>query len=388
MLKKIAVGAGISALLATVVWAQTPPAGQQGAGRGAGRGAAAGAAAGAPRVDPNTPTEEQWNKPEAQAYVAKAKALAGNDPDLQYDFSYNCTAAGTHILGGGGAVMTTGDGAVMQNSDPKIPFVQMPAQTQMLPPQRLFDNLWRFGSTGVGAWLVTSNDGYILFDTLNNADEARDEIIGGMKKVGLDPAKIKYVVFGHFHLDHTGGGYYIEQNVHPQVMLMGRDDWPLYFKSLASNEGQGARIKDKTPIKRGQDAEDGQKLTVGDTTVTLISMPGHTPGSTGMILPAKYQGRVHKILITTASAGGNNVRNRESFIGGFEHIWNWAEREKVESVLNAHINYNINTLSRQAYVANNYPPAKNPLLYGVDKTHKYIEITRACAQARLEALGW
>jgi metallo-beta-lactamase class B len=393
MLRKLVAGFGLGVCVVAVMLAQgAPPAAPAGRGRGgaqagAGRGAAQAAAAQA-AAPAGTPTEEQWNKPEVHAFVAKANALAGTDPDLQYDADFNCTAAGTHIAGGGGARMTVGDGAKLQNTDPKIPFVEVPEQTTMLPPQRFFDNVWRFGSTGVGAWLITSNDGYILFDTLNNGDEARDVILGGMKKVGLDPTKIRYVFFGHFHLDHTGGGHTIETLIHPRMMLMGRDDWPLYFKAMASSEGQSNRLTDKTPMTRGADAEDGQKLTVGDTTVTLISMPGHTPGSTGMIMPAKYQGKVHDILIVTASAGGDNVRNRESFIGGFEHIWNWGEREKVESVLNAHLNYNMNTLSRQTYVNDHYPPAKNPMLYGVEKTHKYIEITRACSQARLEALGW
>ena len=87
-----------------------------------------------------------------------------------------------------------------------------------------------------------------------------------------------------------------------------------------------------------------------------------------MIFPAKVRGQTHNVLIVTASAGGDNVRNRESFIGGYEHIWNWGLREKVESVLNAHLNYNHNTLSRITYVNNNYPPVKNPMLYGVEKT--------------------
>ena len=380
MLKKLMLGTAITVLAASLAYAQTPPAAPAagGGGRGAGRGAAA--AGGAPPQDPNTPTEEQWNKPEAQAFVTKARAEAGADPDLLYDFSYNCTAAGTHVLGGGGAVMTIGDGANEPGS--KIPYVAMPAGGATLPPQRFFDNLWRFGSTGVGAWLVTTPKGYILFDTLNNPDEARDIILGGMKKVGLDPKMIKYVFFGHFHLDHTGGGKYIEDTLHPK-MLMGRDDWPLYFKSMET-----ARFADKTPMTRGLDIDDGMKLTIGDVTATFIAMPGHTPGSTGMIFNAKYQGKYHKVLVTTASAGGNNVRNRESFVGGFEHIWNWALKEKVESVINAHVNYNMNTLSRQAYVANNYPPKNNPMLYGVDKTRRYIEITRACSQARLAALGW
>jgi metallo-beta-lactamase class B len=356
MLKTVLAGIGVSAFVATVVVAQV-----------------------------GTPTEEQWNSPEAQAFVAKAKAIAGSDPDLQFDFAFNCTAAGSHVAGGGGARMTVGDGALMPNSS--IPYVEVPPQTEMLPPHRVFDNLWRFGSTGVGAWLITSDDGYILFDALNDADDARDVIVGGMKTVGLDPTRIRHVLFGHFHLDHTGGGHYIQELVRPQV-LMGRDDWPLYFRSVASSEGQGARLQDKVPMTRGADAEDGMTLTVGDTTVTLISMPGHTPGSTGLIFPAKYQGQIHNVLIVTASAGGNNVRNREAFIGGYEHIWNWGIRERVESVLNAHLNYNINSLSRMTYVNDNYPPAQNPLLYGVEKTRDYIEITRACSQARLAALGW
>jgi metallo-beta-lactamase class B len=386
----------MSALLATVVLAQAPPAGQPAPGRGAGqagggRGATAGGAAaqaGRGAAPAGTPTEEQWAKPEVQAYVAKAKALAGNDPDLGYDVAFNCTAAGSHIAGGGGARMTVGDGAILQNSDPRIPYIEVPAGQGALPPQRIFDNLWRFGGTGVGAWLITSNDGYILFDTLNDASDARDTIVGGMRSVGLDPTKIRHVVIGHFHLDHTGGAHWIEENIKPQQILMGRDDWPRYFQSVASAEGQGGRLQDKTPMKRGGDAQDGQKLTVGDTTATLISMPGHTPGSTGMIFPAKFGGRTFNALIVTASAGGNNVRNRESFIGGYEHIWNWGLREKVETVLNAHLNYNHNTLSRITYVNKSYPPAKNPMIYGVEKTAKYIEITRACSQARLEALGW
>jgi metallo-beta-lactamase class B len=396
MLKYLAAGLVACVLLAGVLVAQsTPPPAPAGDGRGGrqggGRGVAGAASlpnAPADSAPAGTPTEEQWNKPEAQAFVTKAKALAGDDPDLQYDFSFNCTAAGSHIAGGGGARMTVGDGAILQNTDPKIPYIEVPAGQGALPPQRVFDNLWRFGGSGVGAWLITSNDGYLLFDALNDAHEARDVIVGGMKQVGLDPARIRYMAFGHFHLDHTGGGHYIEENIRPQMILMGRDDWPLYFRSVASSAGQGARLQDKTPMKRGADLQDGQKLTIGDTTVTFVSMPGHTPGSTGMIFPAKYQGRTHNVLVVTASAGGNNVRNRESFIGGYEHIWNWGLRENVESVLNAHLNYNHNTLSRMTYVTRNYPPARNPMLYGVEKTRRYIEITRACSQARLEALGW
>ena len=34
------------------------------------------------------------------------------------------------------------------------------------------------------------------------------------------------------------------------------------------------------------------------------------------------------------------------------------------------------------------PAAKNPIIYGADRTARYLNILRACSQARMEALGW
>jgi hypothetical protein len=61
---------------------------------------------------------------------------------------------------------------------------------------------------------------------------------------------------------------------------------------------------------------------------------------------------------------------------------------KVESVMQAHPNTNMNILARTKYVHENYPPKKNPLLYGVERTERYLNIVRACTQARLEIFGW
>ena len=119
--------------------------------------------------------------------------------------------------------------------------------------------------------------------------------------------------------------------------------------------------------------------------ITIFQMTGHTPGSIGMVVPVRYQGRQHPILLVTA---GSDVPNRESFIGGYEHIWDEAIKMKVESVMQSHPNTNMNLLARTKYVHENYPPAKNPLLYGAERTAKYLNIVRWCTQARLEILGW
>ncbi len=345
---------------------------QQPATPGRGRGGRGGGGS------PHLPTQAQWDSnPTTQEYLTQAKAIAGDDPDLQFDAGVFCQASG-------GATNQDRATIGVPNSTPHLQPFPSPNPPQNLGLYRLFDNFYWIGDSGVGSWLITSNDGYIMFDTTNSADEVRDLIIPSMEKAGLDPTKIRYVVFGHWHLDHTGGGQYIQSHYHP-AMIMGPEDWDLYFKTMQSGTGMAANLKDKTPMTRGIDATDGMKITVGDVTATIYEMTGHTPGSIGMIVPVQYQGEYHPILIVTA---GTDVHDRESFIGGYEHIWDIGIADKVESVMQVHPNTNMNLLARMKYVNDEYPPAKNPLLYGPVRTARYINIMRACTQARMAALNW
>ena len=138
-------------------------------------------------------------------------------------------------------------------------------------------------------------------------------------------------------------------------------------------------------MQRGEDAVDGMKILLGGVNATIYEMTGHTPGSIGMVVPVKYQSKEHPILLVTAAT---DVHNREAFVGGYEHIWDAAIKDKAKSVMQVHPNTNMNLLARMKYVNDNYPPAKNPLLYGADRTRRDIEIMRACTEARMEALGW
>jgi metallo-beta-lactamase class B len=378
MVKRILAGIGVSVVATTLAYAQgqaPPPAG--------GRGGAA----------PKLPSVAQWDamSPKAKEYVDKARAIAGKDPDLVFDFGIFCKASG-------GSQNEDRASVGVPESEPKLRPYPAPSPAKVIGGQRLFDNFYWIGNTGIGAWLITSNDGYILFDTMNSEEDARDIIIPAIKKLNLDPMKIKYLVFGHNHFDHTGGGEYIQRMTGAKA-VMHRDDWELYLKSTGrGGGGRGGRggaagppavpapAPPPTPkMKRDIDATDGMKLTVGDVTGTIFTMTGHTPGSIGMVVPVKWQGTNHPILLVTA---GTDVNNRGDFVGGYEHIWDEAIKMKVENVMQAHPNTNMNLLARTTYVHDSYPPAKNPLLYGPDRTERYINIMRNCTLARMEILGW
>jgi metallo-beta-lactamase class B len=389
MARTLLAGLATAVMTAAVVSAQGPPAGR---GTGQGRGDAG---AGGGRGSANLPTEEQWTNmsPKAKEYVDKAKIIAADDPDLQFDFGIFCKASG-------GSQNPDRAAVGVPNSEPKLEPFPAPSPAQVIGLQRLFDNFYWIGNTSIGAWLITSNDGYILFDTMNSEDDAKNLIIPEIQKAKLDPMKIKYLVFGHNHFDHTGGGEYV-QRVTGAKAVMHRDDWEIYLKSSGRGGGRGRGRGDASAdaaaapppqpaaplpkMKRDIDATDGMTLTVGDITATIFQMTGHTPGSIGMVVPVRYQGRQHPILLVTAAT---DVHNRESFVGGYEHIWDEAIKMKVENVMQAHPNTNMNLLARTKYVNDHYPPAKNPLLYGAARTERYINIMRNCTLARMEVLGW
>src|SRR6185295_17061410 len=129
------------------------------------------------------------------------------------------------------------------------------------------------------AWAVTTSEGIIVIDTLFDYS-VEDEIVNGLTKLGLDPKQIKYVIVSHGHIDHAGGAKLLQDRFGARV-LMSAADWDLIARNTQS----------WPKPKRDIVVVDGQKLTLGDTTLTMYSTPGHTPGTISTIIPVKDQGR-------------------------------------------------------------------------------------------------
>jgi metallo-beta-lactamase class B len=56
-------------------------------------------------------------------------------------------------------------------------------------PVKVFDNLYYVGEKEYSAWAVKTSDGIIVIDTIWDYS-VEDEIVGGLRKLGLDPANI------------------------------------------------------------------------------------------------------------------------------------------------------------------------------------------------------
>ena len=287
------------------------------------------------------PTAEQLAaSPEAQTIIANAKRMAGNDPDLVREVNRFCT----------------------WNASANVPPGNSPETVQVL------DNVYLATTGAVSAWIIKTSAGIILWDTLNSEAEAKDIIEAGMRKFGMNPADIRHIVIGHHHNDHTGGLAYFQRMYNPTI-YMGKLDWDVMMASPTA-----ARLR------RGEDARDGQKLTLGDTTITLFLLPGHTPGSVSGIFSGRYQGRMVSILNLTASRFSSYAS-----LAPFQRIFDEGKRAKVEAVVQVHPEINMLKTATIAALRTYPVSGAHPLLWAPEKTARYMDVELECGKARIAA---
>jgi metallo-beta-lactamase class B len=232
-------------------------------------------------------------------------------------------------------------------------------------PTQLFDNVYYVGKTDVGAWVLKTSDGLVLFDTLNNADEAANIIVPGMRKLGLDPDQIKLVILTHFHNDHTGGlPYFRAKNVR---MMASEMDW-----------GQLGGVPNPQSVIR-----DGQVVEVGDTAVTLLLIPGHTPGTIAALFPVFDHGQRHMAVLTGGIGPTGGLDMHQTAIGSLEHLAAVTKKAGVDVLLDPH--EAIIDSAAWGYIMHpaERKPNQNDLILGAEPFQRFNDMLTTCMKARV-----
>src|ERR1700730_7710195 len=131
--------------------------------------------------------------PTVDSYIATAKAAAGTD--WAGTFLRLCIppSAGPQAAGGQAGA---GRGAGGRGTTPRTPA----RETWYAEPAKVADNLYFLGTRIHSAWAIVGSQGIIVLEALFDY-AAKDEILGGLKKLGLDASKVKYVILSHAHGD-------------------------------------------------------------------------------------------------------------------------------------------------------------------------------------------
>ena len=248
----------------------------------------------------------------------------------------------------------------------------------VIEPTRVFDNLYVIGRTSTVVWAVTTSAGIVLIDS-GYGDQLESVLLPGMKTLGLDPAQVKYVIVGHGHGDHFGGAAYFQQRG-ARVVLAG-PDWDLVETPPAA--GRGAAVVQ--PPKRDVVAVEGQAIVVGDVSFTPVMIPGHTPGSMGVIFPVK-DGRTTRIAGlfggSILTPGRISDEGLQQYINSVEHWGDVTRRMKVEVEIQNHPMYD-GFVSKLQRLKQRKPGDANPFLVGSDSYQRFVGVMSGCTKAQL-----
>jgi metallo-beta-lactamase class B len=247
-----------------------------------------------------------------------------------------------------------------------------------LEPKQAFDELYWMGTPSRSTWALNTSDGIILYDTQGVYD-AEDVIIGGLKKLGLDPDKVKYVIVSHAHEFESGGAKLMQD--HGAHIIMGADDWDLIDHSVNGYP--------TGKPKRDMIATDGMKITLGGTTVTIYLMPGHTPGTISGIFGVHD----HGTPLTVAYSGGTEF----NFVNDVAHFDMYLASERKFAAIAASAGATVIMGSQSEFdsaaaklrtLGDRRPNEAHPMNIGTEAVARYFKIEDECAQAvRLKLLG-
>lgn len=143
-------------------------------------------------------------------------------------------------------------------------------------PFRIYGNTWHVGPRGLGVFLIKSPAGHVLID---GGVPARAGLIeSNLRSLGIDLRAIKWILVSHAHCDHAGGVARLARDTGAQV-IAGAADAELLARGGRNDPQYGNRFP-FPPVRVTRTVTDGERLQVGDLTLTAHMTPGHTKGNT------------------------------------------------------------------------------------------------------------
>ena len=145
------------------------------------------------------------------------------------------------------------------------------------------------GVTGANCYLVTSGQEMILVDAGMRGSSKKVEIY--LKKLGKNPADIKYIVLTHSDIDHVGGAAETKKLTGSKLVIHALDAPVLAGKAKGKHvKGLlGMLFKLMSPVIRFPPVEPDivVRENIDLAGFKIIYTPGHTDGSISLYLPGK-----------------------------------------------------------------------------------------------------
>ena len=159
------------------------------------------------------------------------------------------------------------------------------------PPYKVIGNIYFVGPEALGSFLISTPQGLILINS--DFERTVPVIRASVEKLGFKFTDIKILLGSHAHGDHMEGDAMVKELSGARVMAM-EQDVPALQKMTPGGKPH--------PIDRV--LHDGDKVTLGGTTLVAHLTAGHTKGCTTWTTTVQDGGKSYDVVIV-GSVGVN-----------------------------------------------------------------------------------
>ena len=175
--------------------------------------------------------------------------------------------------------------------------------TTPIAPFKISGNLYYVGSRDLAAYLVQTPQGNILINA--NLESSPALIKASVEKLGFKWADTKILLSSQAHYDHVAGAAQIVKETHAKYEVMDGDvkvaeDGGVSDFDPTLDHFPGAHVDHVL--------HDGEKITLGGTTLVAHKTAGHTRGCTTYTMETKDGATVHHVVIVGGWAANPGVR--------------------------------------------------------------------------------
>jgi metallo-beta-lactamase class B len=177
------------------------------------------------------------------------------------------------------------------------------------PPHQVVGNVYYVGSKELATYLITTPEGHFLINS--GFEETVPLIRDAVNKLGLKLTDVKYLLASHAHSDHVAGHAAMKKLTGAKVLVMRGDAEVI----RSGGVGQYLYADSRWPAcEVDQVLDDGDKVTLGGTTLVARRTPGHTRGCTTWTWQAKEGHKKYDVVVIgspNANPGYKLVGNKE-----------------------------------------------------------------------------
>ncbi len=145
-----------------------------------------------------------------------------------------------------------------------------------IDPFKIIGNLYFVGTYQASSHLIDTGKGLILIDT--GYSDTLYLVVRSIYELGYKLTDVKYIINTHWHCDHTGGTQQIA-GLSGATTMIGRKDM-----------GNAKQYFEPNML-----INDGDTLTLGNTTIKFIDTPGHTEGTISLFFDVEEDGKVYRV---------------------------------------------------------------------------------------------